>query len=176
LLAPGAVYRAVFSISIPSKRFQRTRTEEIVFSVVATAIPFVITWLLLCLTPLGRHPRIVSPVTKRQAYKQIFDSLALDSTHSSVNPSVAYLRAFKEQFRFISILWLFCGFEALGAVWLVRHYGDYARGSRRRTLCEKCLLVHVSEWQLLFTTLTLPSANRKQSVEVDVLGHVHTKV
>lgn len=169
LLAPGAIYRAIFSISIPSKRFQRSRTDEIVFSVVATAIPFAVTWLLLCLTPLGRHPQINSPVTKRQAYKEIFNSLAVDGAHLTVNPSVAYLRAFKEQCRFIATLWLFCGVEALAAVWLVRHYGDYAKGSRRRTLCEKCLLVHVSEWQLLFTTLTLPSANRRKSVEVDVL-------
>lgn len=157
LLAPGAIYRVVFSISIPSKRFQRTRTEEIVFSVMATAIPFAVTWLILCLTPLGRYPRVSSPVTKRQAYKQIFDSLAVDSAHLSVNPSVVYLRAFKEQYRFISVLWLFSGLEALGAVWLVRHYGDYTKGSFRKTLCEKFLLVHVSEWQLLFTTLTLPS-------------------
>lgn len=169
LLAPGAIYRLFFSISIPSKRFQRTRTEEISFSVMATAIPFAVTWLLLCLTPLGRYPQVSSPVTKRQAYKQIFDSLAGGSAPLSVNPSVAYLRVSKEQCRFIFVLWLFSIFEALGAVWLVRRYGDYTKGSFRKTLCEKFLLVHVSEWQLLFTTLTLPIADRGKSVEVDVL-------
>ncbi len=39
LLAPGAIYRLTFSFYISSKRFQRTRTEEIVFSVLVTVIP-----------------------------------------------------------------------------------------------------------------------------------------
>ena len=47
LLAPGAIYRQIFSFYIPAKRFQRSRTEEIVFSVLATLLPFAISWLLL---------------------------------------------------------------------------------------------------------------------------------
>ena len=53
LLAPGAIYRLAFSFYISSKRFQRTRTEEIVFSVLVTVIPFLLTWILLDNTPLG---------------------------------------------------------------------------------------------------------------------------
>jgi len=169
LLAPGAIYRAVFSLSIPSKRYQRNRTEEIVFSVIATMIPFAITWLLLCLTPIGRHPCIGGVLTKRQAYKQIFDALVGNGFQTGVSPSAAYLRALKEQARFIAVLWFFCIIEGTAAIFLLRHYGNYKRGSRLSTLCEKCILVHVSEWQLLFTTLTLADVDKGKSVEVDVL-------
>jgi hypothetical protein len=35
--------------------------------------------------------------------------------------------------------------------------------------CDQFLLKHVSEWQILFTTIALPSQERQKAVEVDVL-------
>jgi hypothetical protein len=75
LLAPGAIYRLAFSFYIPSKRFQRSRTEEIIFSVFAVLLPFLGTWLLLCHTPVGTHPHLHSTPPKSEAYRQVFQSL-----------------------------------------------------------------------------------------------------
>ncbi len=86
LLAPGAIYRVTFSFYISSKRFQRTRTEEIVFSVLVTLIPFLLTWILLLHTPLGSYPAIHGAIGKREAYSAILSSLLADATHGLTYP------------------------------------------------------------------------------------------
>ena len=108
LLAPGAIYRLTFSFYISSKRFQRTRTEEIVFSVLVTVIPFLLTWILLLHTPLGGYPLIQSSIDKSEAYRSILSSLVADTTHGSPALVTAYLRIAAEQSRFVAVLWLLC--------------------------------------------------------------------
>jgi hypothetical protein len=173
LLAPGAIYRLTFSFYISSKRFQRTRTEEIVFSVLVTLIPFFLTWILLLHTPLGGYPAIQSPVGKREAYSAILSSLVSDVTHSSPVLISAYLRATAEQARFIGLLWFLCALEGwiLGRV--VRNYGDYPDGSFLRGFCDRFLLKNVSEWQILFTTLSLRSDDPRTVVEIDALSSLN---
>ncbi len=167
LLGPGAIYRVIFAVFIPSKRFQRSRTEEVVFSVFATILPFALAWLLLCHTPVGRYPTIHSSVGKYAAYRSILSSLI--SGASSPDLSAAYLRALKEQLRFVAVLWSLCIAEAVFANSVVRRYGDLPEGSLLARMCEKLFLIHVSEWQFLFTTNFLPKADRNKVVEVDVL-------
>jgi hypothetical protein len=41
-LVPGIVFRGFFSLFLPLRRFQRTRTEEIAFAVKVCAVPFAI--------------------------------------------------------------------------------------------------------------------------------------
>jgi hypothetical protein len=125
LLAPGAIYRLTFSFYISSKRFQRTRTEEIVFSVLVTVIPFLLTWILLLHTPLGSFPTINSSIDKREAYRSILSSLISDNTHGSPALISAYLRAAAEQSRFIALLWLLCALEGWQTGRVIRSYGDY---------------------------------------------------
>jgi hypothetical protein len=170
LLAPGAIYRLTFSFYISSKRFQRTRTEEIVFSVIVTIIPFAIAWLLLLHTPLGSFPGIHNPIPRREAYRDIFSSLLSDVNHGPPTLVTAYFRAAAEQARFISFLWLLCAVEGWIAGRIIRSYGDYADGSFLRTLCDRFLLKNVSEWQVLFTTLSLPSNDPRTVVEIDALS------
>jgi hypothetical protein len=170
LLGPGAVYRLSFSFYISSKRFQRTRTEEVVFSVLVTLIPFFLTWILLLHTPLGGYPAIHSAVGKREAYRTVFSSLLSDTTHGSPTLIAAYLRATAEQSRFVALLWLLCAIEGwlLGRV--IRSYGDYPDGSFLRAFCDRFLLKNVSEWQVLFTTLALRSDDPRTVVEIDALS------
>ncbi len=170
LLAPGAIYRLAFSFYISSKRFQRTRTEEIVFSVLVTVIPFVLTWILLDHTPLGGYPGFHSSIDKREAYRTIFSSLFSDTTHSAPPLISAYLRAAAEQARFLTVLWLLCGLEGWLTGRVIRRYGDYPDGSFLRGLCDRFLLKNVSEWQVLFTTLSLPSNDPRTVVEIDALS------
>jgi hypothetical protein len=170
LLAPGAIYRLTFSFYISSKRFQRTRTEEIVFSVLVTIIPFLLTWILLDHTPLGSYPAIHNPIDKREAYRSIFSSLLSDTSRGSPVLLTAYLRAAAEQGRFIALLWLLCAIEGWQTGCVIRNYGDYPDGSFLRAFCDRFLLKNVSEWQVLFTTLSLSSNDPRTVVEIDALS------
>jgi hypothetical protein len=170
LLAPGAIYRLTFSFYISSKRFQRTRTEEVVFSVLVTLIPFVLAWILLLHTPLGGYPAIHTSIGKREAYRAILSSLLSDSAHGSPALLSAYLRATSEQARFVAVLWLLCAVEGWLTGRVIRSYGDYADGSFLRSFCDRFLLKNVSEWQVLFTTLSLRSDDPRTVVEIDALS------
>jgi hypothetical protein len=170
LLAPGAIYRLTFSFYISSKRFQRSRTEEIVFSVLVTIVPFLLTWILLLHTPLGGYPSIHSSIGKREAYSSILSSLISDTTHGSPALITAYLRAAAEQSRFVAVLWLLCAVEGWQTGRIIRSYGDYSDGSFLRAFCDRFLLKNVSEWQILFTTLSLPSNDPRTVVEIDALS------
>jgi hypothetical protein len=173
LLAPGAIYRLTFSFYISSKRFQRTRTEEVIFSVLVTLIPFLLTWILLLHTPLGGNPAIQSSVGKREAYRSIFSSLLSDTTHGSPALISAYFRALAEQSRFVSLLWLLCAVEGWQTGRIIRSYGDYTDGSFLRAFCDRFLLKNVSEWQVLFTTLSLRSDDPRTVVEIDALSNLN---
>ena len=169
LLAPGAIYRQIFSFYIPAKRFQRSRTEEIVFSVLVTLLPFFLSWLLLLHTPLGRIPTFSHSVSKQAAYATVLNSVlpGVDIPHAPV--ASAYMRSFGEQARFLAVLWLFCGLEGWICSRIVGRHGDYREASLLKRLCDKTLLRHVSEWELLFTTLAQPSREKHLRVELDAL-------
>jgi hypothetical protein len=173
LLAPGAIYRLTFSFYISSKRFQRTRTEEIIFSVLVTLIPFLLTWILLLHTPLGSDPAIHNPIGKREAYRTILSSLLSDTARGSPTLISAYLRATAEQSRFLAALWLLCAVEGWLTGRVIRSYGDYPDGSFLRGFCDRFLLKSVSEWQVLFTTLSLRTDDPRTLVEIDALSNLN---
>ena len=169
LLAPGAIYRLIFSFYIPAKRFVRSRTEEVVFSALVTLLPFALSCLLLLGTPLGRTPTLATGGSKRAAYAAVLNSVLPGSDVPTHQVPGAYLRSFEEQARFLVWLWLLCGLEGWLAGRVISHYGDMPANSRLKRLCEKTLLLHVSEWQILFTTFALPSADKHLAVVVDAL-------
>jgi hypothetical protein len=175
LLAPGVIYRLVFSLFIPSKRFQRNRTEEIVFSVLVTLLPFALAWLLLLHTPLAKIGALHVGGTKAGAYSLILKSLmpGPDSALAADKALLAdaYLRGFLEQARFLVALWLLCGLEGWFCGWLVVHYGDYPEDSLRQRFCDRFLLSYVSEWEILFTSLALPGKEADVVIEVDALSN-----
>ncbi len=173
LLAPGAIYRLTFSSYISSKRFQRTRTEEVVFSVLVTLVPFLLTWILLLHTPLGRYPALHHATSKREAYRAVLTSLLSYIPQASPALISAWIRTAAEQGRFIAVLWLFCAIEGWQLGRVVRRYGDYPDGSFLRGFCDRFLLKNVSEWQVLFTTLSLPSGDPRTVVEIDALSSLN---
>jgi hypothetical protein len=181
LLAPGVIYRLFFSAYIPARRYQRTRTEEVVFSLLVTLLPFLFSWILLLHSPLGHFPDLTTGPPKAEAYRMVFRSLLPGPDLAPPNPFVArvhladaYLRAFLEQGRFLSLLWLFCAIEGWLSGLIVSHYGDYDTSRRSGRLlkwfCDEFLLTYVSEWELLFTTRSLPRSQRDFEVEIDALA------
>ena len=181
LLAPGVIYRLFFSAYIPARRYQRTRTEEVVFSLLVTIVPFVLSWILLVHTPLGNLPNLSLGPSKAEAYRSVFRSLLPGPELTPPNPLTArahladsYLRAFLEQGRFLSLLWLFCALEGWASGLIVSRYGDYSTNQRMHRLlkrfCDDFLLTYVSEWELLFTTRSLPRSQQDFDVEIDALA------
>lgn len=169
LLAPGVIYRLAFSFFIPSKRFQRNRTEEIVFSILVTLAPFLLTWILIH-TPFGQIGHLSIGVSKKAAYHLIVKSLLPGPDLEKTSLADAYLRGFLEQTRFVGLLWLLCGLEGWLMGRMVSSYGDYPDDSRRKRFCEKFLLTYVSEWEILFTSLALPGKDSDVVIEVDALS------
>lgn len=166
LLGPGAIYRLIFSLFIPAKRFQRTRTEEVVFSALVTVLPFLLAWALTR-TPLGAYPHCHIGVSKSRAYSVCIDSLIGSS--ATAQPSIFFRRAFYEQARLICYVWLLCAAEALLIGRLVANYGDLKPSGLLRWVCNRFLLKHVSEWHVLFSGMALPSSDPRKQVVVDAL-------
>ncbi len=169
LLAPGIIYRLAFSAYIPAKRYQRSRTEEIVFSLLVTLLPFLLAWLLLH-TPLGHLNPLVNGPPKQEAYQTIFRSLLPGPDLAKDRLAPAYLRGFYEQVRFLGVLWALCGIEGWLCGRLVFFYGDYDPHSPRKWFCDRFLLTYVSEWEILFTSLALPTSQSDVEIEVDALS------
>lgn len=170
LLAPGVLYRLAFSAYIPAKRYQRNRTEEVVFSLLVTVLPFFLTWLLLLHTPLGGLPHLVAAGSKHEAYRTIFRSLLPGADLSKDLEAPAYIRGFLEQARFLALLWPLCAVEGWLCGRIVARYGDYSPTSLRKRFCDRVLLTYVSEWEILFTALALPTSQADVEIEIDALA------
>jgi len=56
LAIPGVLFRAVFSLFVPLRAFDRTRTQEFAYSVVVCAVPYVLALVFVWQTGLGRRP------------------------------------------------------------------------------------------------------------------------
>ncbi|GAA3752838.1 hypothetical protein [Terriglobus aquaticus] len=166
LLAPGAIYRFVFSQVLPSKRIQRTRTEEILFSVLAVILPFAVAFAV-SRTAIGSFPHLHIGGSKSAAYEAVLEALLSSPPVPNVVP--AFQRAFYEQARFLLYLWPLCAFEAWLVGRLVRHYGDFPERSFARWLCDRFLLKQVSEWHVLFSRMSLPTDDPRTVVVVDAL-------
>ena len=169
LLAPGVIYRLAFSAYIPAKRYQRNRTEEIVFSLLVTVLPFVLAWMLLH-TPLGRLPHLTGGGSKHEAYSIIFRTLLPGTDLSKDLAGPAYIRGFLEQVRFLAVLWPLCFLEGWFCGRIVSRYGDYHPDSLRKAFCDRILLTYVSEWEILFTSLALPTSQADVEIEIDALA------
>jgi hypothetical protein len=170
LLAPGVLYRLAFSAYIPAKRYQRTRTEEIVFSLLVTILPFLIAWIVLLHTPLGTLPHFTGAGSKHDAYRTIFRSLLPGPDASKDLEAPAYIRGFLEQLRFLALLWPLCAAEGWLCGHIVSRYGNYSPTSRRKWFCDRVLLTYVSEWEILFTALALPTSQADVEIEIDALA------
>jgi hypothetical protein len=170
LLAPGVLYRLAFSAYIPAKRYQRTRTEEIVFSLLVTVLPFLLAWIVLLHTPLGALPHFAAAGSKHEAYRTIFRSLLPGADLSKDLEAPAYTRGFLEQARFLGVLWPLCAIEGWLCGRIVARYGDYKADSWRKWFCDRVLLTYVSEWEILFTALALPTSQADVEIEIDALA------
>lgn len=169
VLIPGTLYRTVFSFFIPARYFQRSRTDEIRFAVLASALPL---FLALLMASTVGHPFgfTDSVAQNRLDYRTVVaDAYSEQLFHQ--DPSnfwQAFNRVMRRQARLL--LWYY--------VWLVVEAALLGVASRRlwrflrrpplHWIANHLLLPQISEWYLLLTPATFPP-RPALSVQLDVL-------
>ncbi len=172
LVIPGVVFRAVFSIFVPLRAFDRTRTQEFAYSAAVCLVPYVLATVLVWYTWLGSWP-LPFPDTWAQRdadYKTVvaasFAEPFADSKDQFLN---AALRSGKRQVRVLFWYGLFVGLEALLFGFTASKWGAWqprlSRSRRTERLVTRLLLANVSEWHALLTNFLFPGT----TIHADVL-------
>src|SRR5438270_10474576 len=76
LLVPGVIFRGFFSIFLPLRKFQRTRTEELLFAAKVSIVPFILTAVLAFLASFTLHVPIAprSGADLKSAFRTVLRS------------------------------------------------------------------------------------------------------
>lgn len=160
-LIPGIVFRGFFSLFLPLRRFQRTRTEEIAFAVKVCAVPFAIVMTLAWFTDLAHRFPIRTGIDSASLASAAYVVVraAVDDTFVRGDSGfAAYLHASTIVLTFAANLlllyYLLLALEACLLGWFGRQFGDPLYRERFRWIVEKVLLPGISEWYVLLTTFT----------------------
>lgn len=178
LLAPAAVFRFFVSIFVTLKNFQRNKTQEFVFAIGASLVPFFLTWLLVT----RKWCPFIVPVDGSLAdrwidYRTVFEGFVNEKVFSDPRLSESFWRAFghawRRQVDFLSWYYGIIAAEGLIFALLVKAYGRWkdARLFGRKVygyIARKLLLPHLSEWSLLLTSMNFP-ARPNRELWVDIL-------
>lgn len=173
LVVPGVLFRAFFSLLVPLKAFDRTRTQEFAYSAAVCAPPFVLALVLVWYTCLGRWPLPFADTwDQRDAdYKTVLlASFAEPFGGTGDEFWNAWIRCSKRHGR---VLFWYIGFivvEALALGSLASKWGTLqprlaASWPRTERLVTRLLLANVSEWHVLLTNFLFPGT----TIHVDAL-------
>ena len=178
VFAPYIIFQRLSSLFIPLKKFQRTRTEEIVAGITVAGIPFVITlflfsrgWIGGCCVPF---PLADSPQQKKSDYQLVFTAAYSDHyflEHQEESWAAAG-RALKRQTDFFAWNLIFLGAETLTFILLIHYYWKLKGNSVYLWFAARVLLPTISEWHVLLTDFNFPP-KEKRSVEIDALSKDH---
>jgi hypothetical protein len=187
LLIPGALYRSLFSLFIPPRNFQRTRTDEIRFAVMAGFIPLGLAlFLAFGVNWSSQHPFSFAgdTVAQRRADYRIVFGDAYSEDLFRRNPDRfwhALNHVLRRQARILSWYYMSLALEAivLGAAclrlwWFFKELNTdlewwrYFTRRCRRWIADHVLVPQVSEWYLLLSTAAFPP-HRLRRVQLDVL-------
>lgn len=175
VFAPYILFHRFSSLFIRLKKFQRSKTDEIVFGVVVAGLPFVVTLALFGSGFIG-GPFVPfalndSHSQKVSDYQTVFT--AADSDHYFAEHQAeswnALQRVCMRQADFLVWNFGFVFVETVVFVGLVRFYGRWKDHKVYGWIANRVLLPAVSEWTVLLTDFSFsPAENR--SVEVDALS------
>jgi hypothetical protein len=187
LLIPGALYRSLFSLFIPPRNFQRTRTDEIRFAVMAGLVPLALALILAFeLSWSSQNPFSFPNDTLEQRgadYRIVFGGAYSEELFRS-NPAQfwhALNHVLRRQARILFWYYILLASEAivLGACclkiwWFFKELNTNLKWWRyftrrcRRWIADHVLVPQVSEWYLLLSTAAFPP-DRPRRVQLDVL-------
>jgi hypothetical protein len=172
LVVPGVLFRALFSLYVPLRAFDRTRTQEFAYSAVVCVAPYVLAVVLVWYTDLGRWPFPFQDTwAQRDAdYKTVVTaSFAEPFADSKDQFWTAATRSGKRQLRVLSWYIVFVGAEALLLGFVASNWGTWqlrlAGMPRTERFLTRLLLANVSEWHVLLTNFLFPGT----TIQVDVL-------
>lgn len=175
IFVPYIFFHRFSSLFIRLKKFQRTKTDEIVFGVVVAGIPFALT-LFLCWNgsitgSLVPFPLSDSHQQKVTDYRTAF-SAAYSDNYFKEHQSEAWEaidRVCKRQADFLSWNYSFVFLETVLFVLLTRSYGRLRDFKPYALFASRILIPTVSEWHILLTDFNFPP-HEQRSVEVDVMS------
>jgi hypothetical protein len=175
IFAPYIIFHRGCSFFIRLKKFQRSKTDEIVAGFVVAGVPFALTlalfWGGLISASMVLFPLVDSHQQKATDYHIVFSAAYSDHYFTDHQPETwaALKRVCKRQVDFI--LWNY-GFVLLETgifVGLGSQYGKWKDHKFYGWLASRVLLPAVSEWHVLLTDFNFP-ARENRSVEVDALS------
>jgi hypothetical protein len=159
-ILPGMLFRAIFSAFLPLRSFERTRTDEIRFSVLVCVVPFVLALVMVWSVPGARDwplPFADTPQQRNADYRTLLDAAVSDRVFEENRPAFwqAAGRSSRRHGRFLVWYYLLVSVEALTLGWLSR---TFPTRPRRQWLAQKFLVPNISTWHVLLTRWLYPGA------------------
>jgi hypothetical protein len=164
IFVPAALFR--LSSSSILKNFQRTRAEEIAFSVYVSIIPLLLAGLIVWGWS-NWHPQSFAGWDD---YREILAASYSEQLFGESEPHFwrSAGQVFGGQFRFLALLWPFSFLEGVVFFFLIQSFGQWRDNGPLHTWLAERLLGSISEWFLLLTTANFPKQPERR-VAVDVL-------
>jgi hypothetical protein len=172
IVIPGALYRFIYSLFVPLKAFQRSKTEEVTFAASACLLPGALAMVLFVVLS-GIRPLLhvsCSVVPCKVDYEAFIAAAYDEKCFSCGQPSFweAFARVFWSQ---VWVLGFFYTFVAVKASLYGHHSKNIHRffGSekwRPEWFAKHFLMPNVSEWYFLLTGAMFPSGNRRVMVDI----------
>jgi len=172
---PYIVFHRLSSLFIRLKKFQRTKTEEIVAGIIVAGLPFIATSILFSAGPIGGccvpFPLADSHAQRVTDYHVVFDAAYSDHYFTDHQQAVwdALARVYRRQGDFLAWNYFFLLLETVGFIVLVRYYWYFKRNSFYRWFASHVLLPAVSEWHILLTDFNFPPQENRR-VKADVMS------
>lgn len=174
VFVPYILFHRLCSLFLRLKKFQRTKTDEIVFGVVVAGLPFLLTiflfWHGLININLVPYPLEDTHQQRMSDYRTVAASIYSDAhfkEHEAETWSAA-ARVYERQMDFLIWNYILVLAEIFLYAGLTAQYGRFKNNPVYGWLASKILLPAVSEWHILLTNFNFPPGE-KRSVAVDVM-------
>lgn len=171
IIFPGVVFRVAFSIFVPLKAFDRTRTQELAYSAVVCVVPFLVALYLVHHTRFGSWPLSFSDTWAQGEadYKTVLLSCFGEPFASSRDEFWgAALRSSMRLGRLLSWYAAFVAIEAVALGFVASRWGELqpklASKPWADRLFTRLLLRNVSEWHVLLTSFLFPGTTMHADV------------
>src|SRR5579872_5389953 len=174
VFVPGSIFRFATSLAVPLKKFQKTKTQEMTFAVMASLLPF---WLMAAFCGvLVRHAaRWHYPVnwpcgstqsedSRRADYQTVIASLlSTKQFDDAVGKGIlwpAVSDVYRRQLRFLCWYYGFVVVEAWGFWYLISRYRRLK--GWQAFVAKHVLLPSVSEWHVILSDFAIMTEDAKK--------------
>src|SRR2546423_1310869 len=175
VFVPYIFFHRISSLFIRLKKFQRTKTEEIVAGIIVAGLPFVATlflfsagWIGGCCVPYSLPD---APRQNVSDYRIVFDAAYPDRYFTDHEQATwdALDRVYRRQADFLVWNYFFLVLETAGFIMLVHYYWYFRRNAFYRWFASHVLLPAVSEWHILLTDFNF-SPHEERRVMADIMS------